>query len=383
MEALPDIFCGEADFGSDLIRGDRDGHITAGCEAFNGPCDDFACDFFGIFDIGMVMIVGIMLCTGQPGGIACRYDRRACAACYIHDGRENILYIGDPEVEGTGTEHELCTDCVGKRDDAFVAVHGREAGAADAVELNAFCSVFPGEIEEFFRMAQAYDLTYECGQMTMDGDIHIAFFECAHIDFGGCAMTDAEECIRGDIRGHDAREAEGQTAAQELLHDAFPVAIRADTGAMIGIEYFVIGTDRQDVELLPDLLALLWCQRLDGLVFSRNGTREVIEQYVRQFAGQPLRALAACPHAESLADLTDAGRADERKVEAALRREFQGKEDFPGMGAVLGYTACGTSEEIPGHDEVGIGAADAARAFRRDLAGPHIADLAADAGKPE
>mgnify|MGYP000102115139 FL=1 len=41
-------------------------------------------------------------------------------------------------------------------------------------------------------------------------------------------MADAEDDVRGDVGSDDAGKAEGKTTAQELFHDALPVAVRAD-----------------------------------------------------------------------------------------------------------------------------------------------------------
>ena len=48
------------------------------------------------------------------------------------------------------------------------------------------------------------------------------------------------------------------------------------------------------------------------------------------------------------------------------------------MCAVLCHAARRAAQEVAGNDEIGIRAADPARALRRDLARPHVAVLAAD-----
>ena len=53
------------------------------------------------------------------------------------------------------------------------------------------------------------------------------------------------------------------------------------------------------------------------------------------------------------------------------------------MCAVLCDTARRAAQEVARHDEVGIRAADAARALRRNFAGSHVAVLAADARHAE
>ena len=70
-------------------------------------------------------------------------------------------------------------------------------------------------------------------------------------------MADAEDDVRCDVGSDDAGKAEGQTAAQELFHDALPVPIGTDAGAMVGVKDFVVGTDGDDVEVVPDFFAVL------------------------------------------------------------------------------------------------------------------------------
>ncbi len=196
-------------------------------------------------------------------------------------------------------------------------------------------------------------------------------------------MADAEHRVRADVRRDDAREAEREAAAQELAHDALPVTIRADARAVIRVEDLVIGADGEDAELLPDLLPLLRRERLDRLVVVRRRAREVGEQHVRELPREALRALPARLDAERAAHLADARLAEERQREAPLGDEFQREQDLARVRPVLGDARRRAAQQVAAHDEVGVGAADAARALRRDLAGTHVADLAADARETE
>ena len=129
------------------------------------------------------MVVGVVFGTGQAGGITGRDDGRLEAAGDVHDGREDVLYVGDPQVEGPRPEDEFGTDGIGQRDDSFIAVHGSQAGTADAVELDALSPVSLGQIDEFLRAADADDFTDKRRKMTVNGDVDVAFFQSADVYF--------------------------------------------------------------------------------------------------------------------------------------------------------------------------------------------------------
>ena len=381
--ALADGFGTEADLRCDLVGGDEDGHVAPRGEAFDGARDDLACDLLCVGDIRVMVVVGVVLRAGQTRRIARRDDGRLEAARHVHDGGEDVLHVGDPEVERTRAEHEFCADSVRERDDAFVAVHGGEARTADAVELDALCAVLLREVDEFLRAADAHDLADERRQMAVHGDVDPAFLERSDVDLRGRAMTDAEERIGRDVGGDDARVAEGKAAAQELLHDALPIAVRTAARAVEGVEDLVVGADRQDVELLPDFFSLGGRERGDGAIFFGQGAGEIGEQHIGKAAREAARALTARIDAEGTADLADALCSEKRQFELALSGELQRQQHFACVCAVLGDAARSAPKEVARDDEVGIGTADAARALRRDLARPHVAVLAADAGEAE
>ena len=77
-------------------------------------------------------------------------------------------------------------------------------------------------------------------------------------------------------------------------------------------------------------------------------------------------------------DLTNALCAEERQFQFALGGKFQREEHLARVCAVLCDAARRAAQEVARDDEVGIRAADAARALRRDLAGAHVAVFAAD-----
>ena len=217
-----------------------------------------------------MMVVGIVLRARQAGILRRRDDRRLEAAGHIHDGRVDILDVGAPEVKCARAEHELSADSIREWDDALVAVHGCKAGAADAVELDALCAMRLGELDHLRRAADADNLADECRQVAVHGDVDPALLERADVDLRGRAVAVAEEHVRADVCSDDTRKAECEAAAQEFLHETLPVTVRADSRAVIGVKDLVVGADGDDVELVPDILALFRRHRADGLVVIRN-----------------------------------------------------------------------------------------------------------------
>ncbi|KXA69042.1 hypothetical protein HMPREF3201_01457 [Megasphaera sp. MJR8396C] len=219
--------------------------------------------------------------------------------------------------------------------------------------------------------------------MTVDGDVDVALFQGPDIYFGRSPMADAEDDVRCDVGSDDAGKAEGQTAAQELFHDALPVPIGTDAGAMVGVKDFVVGTDGDDVEVVPDFLPFCRSHGFNRFVVIGQRAGEVGQEDVGQFAGKSFDVVCIIGNAEGFADLVQFFNAEDGQVQPPFGDEFQGQQDFTGVGPVLGNAGGGTAQEVARYDEVGIGAADAARCFRRNLTGTHVAVLTADAGKAE
>ena len=234
-ELLRDVLRVEADICGDLIGRDEDGDVAAGREALDAARDDLARELFRVLDVRVMVVVGVVLGPGQAGAVARRDDGRLEAARDVHDGRIDVLHVRDPEVERARAEYELRADGVRERDDALVAVHGGETRAADAVELDALRAGLFRFFLEFLRAADAHDLGDERRQVAVHGDVDVALLERADVDFRRRAVADAEHRVGADVRGDDAREAEREAAAQELLHDAPPVAVRADACAVVGV----------------------------------------------------------------------------------------------------------------------------------------------------
>ena len=329
------------------------------------------------------MVIGIVLRARQACGVARRDDRGLKAARDVHDGREHVLHVRNPQIERARAEDKLRADRVRERNDALVAVHRRKAGAADAVELYALRAVLLRERNHLLRASDADDLADERRQMPVDGDVDPALFERADVDLRGRAVSDAKERVRRDVRRDDARVAECQPAAQELFHDALPAAVRAAARAVERVEHLVVRADGEDVEFLPHLLPLGGRECGDGAVLLRERTRQIGEEDVGELAREPLRTLSARRDAKCVGDLADALGAEQRQLQLSLGGKFQREEHLARMCAVLCDTARRAAQEVARHDEVGIRAADAARALRRDLAGTHVAVLAADARHAE
>ena len=196
-------------------------------------------------------------------------------------------------------------------------------------------------------------------------------------------MAVAEEHVRADIRGDDTREAEREAAAQELLHEALPVAVRADSRAVVRVKDLVVGAYGDDVELVPDILALLRRHHADGLVVIGDGAAQVLEQDVGELTRELAGRLALRLEAERLRDRAQFLLAEDWQLEAALRDELHREQDLTGMRAMLG-DACGrAAQQVARHNDIGICTANAERALLRDLARAHVAVLAADARQTE
>ena len=193
------------------------------------------------------MIVLKALRTGQTRRLGSRNDSRLEALCDFHDGREHILYVRNPEIQRAGSEHQFRGNRIAERNHTGVAVHCRESGAANAVETYALCTCLLCEFNERLLLTDLDNLTDQGGQMSVHRNVHIALLKRADVHLRGHAVADTEETVGRNRGRDDAREGKGKTAAQELLHDASPIAVRADTALMVGFKDLVVGADRNDV----------------------------------------------------------------------------------------------------------------------------------------
>ena len=107
----------------------------------------------------------------------------------------------------------------------------------------------------------------------MNRDVDAVFLQRADVDHGPSALTDTKERIGCQIGIHYSSEDKGQAGSQELFHDVPPVAVCRLTGVVHGFKDFMVGRDRHDIQIFPDLLSLGRCAVLDGLIFFiRFGT---------------------------------------------------------------------------------------------------------------
>ena len=148
--------------------------------------------------VGVVMLELIVLGVRKPRGVACRDDRGPEALRDIHDGREDILHVSDPEIERSGAENQLGARGVRERNDPVVAVHRGEPRAADAVELHAgsasgLCLRLP-----LRGSPEAHYLAHKKRRVPVDGDVHRILAESADIDAGLRADGKPEQAVHRD-----------------------------------------------------------------------------------------------------------------------------------------------------------------------------------------
>jgi hypothetical protein len=122
----------------------------------------------------------------------------------------------------------------------------------------------------------------------MYGDIHRILGDGPQVRRDPSALGWPVEAIHRDRGADHAAPGEGQPAAQQLPADVLPVAVGAGRGAVQRLEHLVVGTDRQDVELFPDIEPLRRRHRCERAVRTRKGAAQVVEQDHRDLAGQGL-----------------------------------------------------------------------------------------------
>ena len=378
-----DILDREADFGIHLVGRNVDRNTLSVFKALDGALHNALRELSGLTDVRMAVIVLKALRTGQTRRLGSRNDGRLEALCDFHDGREHVLDIRNPEIQRAGSEHQLRGDRIAERNHAGVAVHRRESGAANAVEAYALCTRLLCKFNERLLLTDLDNLTDQGGQMAVHRNVHIPLLKGADVHLRGHAVADTEETVGRNRGRDDTREGEGKAAAQELLHDTSPVAVRADTALMVGLKDLVVGADRNDVEILPYLLALCRGTGLDDLVVVRNGSGHILKQLVREFGGNALNASSLGLNAEGLCRIANLLLAENRKIELPFRGPLERQNDLSAVHAVLRGTRCRRAKQVSRDNQIRIRAADALRALRRDLTWSHVADFAADTGETE
>ena len=91
--------------------------------------------------------------------------------------------------------------------------------------------------------------------MTVDCDVHPAFFQCAHVHHGAAAPGKAVETVHGDGAAEAAGPCKGDACTQELFHDALPVAVGACAGPVETFENLMVDAYRQDAEIFPEFFS--------------------------------------------------------------------------------------------------------------------------------
>ena len=120
----------------------------------------------------------------------------------------------------------------------------------------------------------------------MDCYVDPALFQCAGVHICLTPFREPVQAVHRDGAAETAGPCKGNACSQELLHDAAPVPVGAGAGPVQAFENFVIDAYRQDVQRFPDFLSLRRRKCLQCAMWSRNGPREVFEEYVGNFAGK-------------------------------------------------------------------------------------------------
>ena len=100
----------------------------------------------------------------------------------LHNRGENVLNVGDPQVERAGSENQLRRNSVRKGNDSGIAVHCRKTAAADSVEADSLGTRLAGQSDQVVPLSRLNDPADQKGKVTVNGDINISLFERADID---------------------------------------------------------------------------------------------------------------------------------------------------------------------------------------------------------
>ncbi len=377
-EGLFEVFHREANIRRDFVGRNGHRHILAVFEAFDGAVYDLFGDLLRFADVGVVVVVADVFSPGETAGIVGRHDRGFEAPGHVHDRRVHFLHVGHPQVQGPGGDDHFRADRVGQRNDPVVAVHGRQAAAADAVELDALGAGRLRLVDELLGLARPDDFPHQHRQVAVDRDVDVILLQCADVDLRRCPVANAEEPVCDDGRPEHRAEGEGEAVAEHLLHDTLPVAVDPDPGDVIGFKSFVIGAHRDDVQVPPDFLAFRRCAGGDGFVLARIWRRQIVKQHLAQVDGDVLELTVLRLDPKLFGHRADLVFPFDGHVELAFSCPHQIENDFPFVHAVLGHSGGGHPAEVPGDDEVSVSAADPLGAFRGDPARAHLAVLAAD-----
>ena len=140
----------------------------------------------------------------------------------------------------------------------------------------------------------------------------------------------------------------------------------------------MVGADRDDVQILPDLLTFRRCAGRDRLVLARVRRRQIVEEHLAEIDRDVFQLAVFRLDAELFRRRLNFVFPFDRHVELAFRCPHQIQNDFAGVHPVLSDPSRGHTAEVARDDQIRVRAAYALRRFRRDPARPHQAVLAAD-----
>ena len=209
----------------------------------------------------------------------------------------------------------------------------------------------------------------------MDDDVDHVLFQHAQVGLGVVGHGGAEEDVAEFGAGHGAAPAVGQAGAQALAHQGFRVGGVAHVGHVHGGGDLPVHGAGGDAFPLPDLLPLLGGAGEEALeaiglaVFVQSGLAHLMRDLV-DVAAFRLEApfLGQTQQLVHIGDLV---------APVGLCGQH-GVADLAAVVGVGGAAACGEAEIVAAGDGARVGAADAPGGFRRDAAGAHGADPAAN-----
>ena len=136
--------------------------------------------------------------------------------------------------------------------------------------------------------------------MAVHRNIYIALLQGSDIYLGGHPISHTEKSVGSNGSAHHTGEGEGQTATKKLLHYTLPISICTYAGFMICFKDFMIGTDGQNIQLLPQLLPFLRRHGLDNLIVLWNRAAHILQQNICKLRGNFLNVSSTGLDAESL-----------------------------------------------------------------------------------
>ena len=139
--------------------------------------------------------------------------------------------------------------------------------------------------------------------MTVHCNIHITFPQGTDVYLRGYPVSYAEKPVCGNGGTHHTGEGEGQTATKELLHDTLPISICTHSGFMVSFKDFMIGTDRKDIQLLPQILSFLWRHSLYNLILLRNRAAHILQQNICKLRSYFFNVSSTGLYAEGLCNI--------------------------------------------------------------------------------